>query len=92
MTCQNRRGGGELIINIFISYRRNDSAEQAGRVFDRLVTSFRRDRVFKDVDSVPAGADFRKVIEEAVQRAEIVVLIIGPTWLSPRTKWLSTSR
>ncbi|HKM54098.1 MAG TPA: toll/interleukin-1 receptor domain-containing protein [Isosphaeraceae bacterium] len=67
---------------IFISYRRTDSADQAGRIFDRLVAAFSRGTVFKDVDSVPAGADFRKVIEEAVQRAEIVILIIGPSWLS----------
>jgi hypothetical protein len=78
----NERCRDHLAMRMFISYRRNDSADQAGRVFDRLVTAFRRDRVFKDVDSVPAGADFRKVIEEAVRRAEIVVLIIGPSWLS----------
>jgi hypothetical protein len=65
---------------IFISYRRTDSADQAGRIFDRLVASFSRERVFKDVDSVPAGADFRRVIEEAVENADIVVLIVGPSW------------
>jgi hypothetical protein len=67
---------------LFISYRRTDSADQAGRVFDRLVGAFSKDSVFKDVDSVPAGADFRKVLEEAVKRAETVILIIGPSWLN----------
>ena len=66
---------------IFISYRRNDSADQAGRIFDRLVGAFSKPRVFKDVDSVPAGADFRRVIEQAVQKADVFILIIGPGWL-----------
>ncbi|MEM9267240.1 MAG: hypothetical protein AAGA46_17120 [Cyanobacteria bacterium P01_F01_bin.13] len=41
--------------SIFISYRRSDSIAETGRIYDRLATEFGRDRVFKDVDSIPFG-------------------------------------
>src|SRR5262249_51178840 len=47
-------------INIFISYRRQDSADITGRIYDRLTQHFGRRIVFRDVDSIPIGADFRK--------------------------------
>ena len=65
-----------------MTYRRADSADQAGRIFDRLVSAFSKDRVFKDVDYIPAGADFRRVIQDALQRSDIVLLILGPSWSS----------
>ena len=47
---------GALMRRIFMSYRQSDTADQAGRIYDRLVREFPRAGVFKDVDSVPAGA------------------------------------
>lgn len=44
---------------ILISYRREDSAHVTGRIYDRLVQQFGRTAVFKDVDSIPLGIDFR---------------------------------
>ena len=44
--------------SIFISYRRDDSADITGRIYDRLVQHFSRDTVFKDVDSIPLGSIF----------------------------------
>jgi len=43
---------------IFISYRREDSAGHAGRLFDRLREHFGKDRVFLDVVGIDAGVDF----------------------------------
>ncbi len=37
---------------IFISYRRNDSAGHAGRLFDRLKECFGQGRIFMDIDTV----------------------------------------
>ncbi len=67
---------------IFMSYRRSDTADQAGRIYDRLVREFPRAGVFKDVDSVPAGADFRVVIEQAIQKSDVVIAVLGPSWFS----------
>jgi hypothetical protein len=44
---------------IFISYRRDDAAYPAGWLFDRLAAHFGTGRVFKDVDSIQFGDDFR---------------------------------
>ena len=55
---------------VFLSYRRGDSADVTGRIDDRLVTSFGRENVFKDLDSIPLGMDFRVYLSEAVGEAE----------------------
>jgi hypothetical protein len=48
------------VANIFINYRRDDSAPYAGRLFDRLVRDFPGDRVFMDIDGIaPGGATTR---------------------------------
>jgi hypothetical protein len=65
---------------IFVSYRRDDSRDITGRVYDRLVASFPADWVFRDIDSIPAGGDFRRVIEWEVGRCDIMLVIIGPNW------------
>ena len=41
---------------IFISYRRQDEPNFAGRLYDKLTVRFGRDRVFIDVDSIEFGA------------------------------------
>jgi hypothetical protein len=46
---------------IFISYRREDGAA-AGRVHDRLASEFGSDLLFMDVDAIPLGANFIKVL------------------------------
>ncbi len=44
-------------MRIFISYRRADSAAEAGRLYDRLVEQFGRRNVFMDVDDIGPGED-----------------------------------
>jgi len=65
---------------IFISYRRDDSAGHAGRVMDRLEREFGRDRLFMDVDSIPFGTDFVKVLREEVKKCGVLLAVIGPRW------------
>lgn len=67
---------------IFISYRRSDSADVTGRIFDYLSQNFSSDQLFKDVDSIPAGADFRTAITDTVQSCDVAVVIIGRGWLT----------
>ncbi len=66
---------------IFISYRRADSRKDAGRIYDRIVDAFGKENVFKDVDNIPFGADFRGVLAEAVSACDVLLAIIGPQWL-----------
>lgn len=71
----NRRRDG-----IFISYRREETAAYAGRIFDRLSGHFGEDRVFMDVDSIAIGMDFTKAIVEAVSGCDILLALIGRDW------------
>lgn len=66
---------------IFLSYRRKDSADVSGRIYDRLSIKYGKDQVFKDVDSIPLGVDFRSYIDDMVSRADIFLAVIGPDWL-----------
>jgi hypothetical protein len=66
----------------FISYRREDSADASGRLYDRLEARFGRQNVFKDVDNIPPGVDFRTYIDSALQLCDVALVIIGPHWLA----------
>lgn len=67
---------------IFISYRRDDSAGHAGRIYDRLVGRFGRDNVFMDVDTIDAGTDFVDAVEGYVASCDVLLAVIGKRWLS----------
>jgi serine/threonine protein kinase len=67
---------------IFISYRRDDTAGEAGRLYDRLVDTFTPDSVFMDVDSVLPGSDFYEVIDDNMSRCRVLLVLIGRRWLS----------
>jgi hypothetical protein len=69
---------------IFISYRREDSQDICGRIHDRLVLHFGRDSVFKDVDSIPIGLDFRKHLTQAVGSCSVLLAVIGKNWLTAK--------
>ncbi|MDH5536689.1 MAG: toll/interleukin-1 receptor domain-containing protein [Betaproteobacteria bacterium] len=65
---------------IFISYRRDDSAGYAGRLYDRLASHFGAQRVFMDVEGIEPGVDFIKAIEDAVGSCRVLIVIIGDEW------------
>ena len=69
---------------IAISYRRQDSSPVAGRLYDRLQAEFGKGSVFMDFDSIPYGVDFREHIKQTLQRAKVVIAIIGPEWCGGR--------
>jgi hypothetical protein len=54
---------------VFISYRRDDAAGHAGRVHDRLEREFGADLLFMDVDAIPLGVNFTKVLREEVAKS-----------------------
>lgn len=67
---------------VFLSYRRDDSADVTGRIYDRLVQRFGKAQVFKDVDSIPLGVDFREHLGNVVGRCSVVLVVIGDRWLN----------
>src|SRR5258708_5794808 len=67
---------------VFISYRREDSADVSGRIYDRLCRPYGAENMFKDVDTIPLGVDFRKLITDSVSRCEVLLAVIGKQWLT----------
>jgi hypothetical protein len=65
---------------IFLSYRRQESAGVAGRIYDRLRTHLGDDGIFMDIDSIPFGVDFREYIRSAVDQCGVLLVVIGPNW------------
>src|SRR5208282_3468637 len=69
---------------ITISYRRDDSDVITGRIFDRLVTHYGRDSIFRDIDDIPPGADFRERINAVLSESDVVLALVGPRWIGSR--------
>jgi len=66
---------------IFISYRRDDTALATNVIQERLERCFGADSVFMDVDSIPIGVDFREYLSDAVGQCEVVLAMIGESWV-----------
>jgi hypothetical protein len=67
---------------VFISYRRDDSAPYAGRLYDRLADAVGAENIFMDVDSISFGLDFAEAIRTAVASCDVLLAMIGPEWLT----------
>lgn len=69
---------------IFISYRREDAADVAGRIRDWLAQERRvaKDDVIMDVTAILPGADFMRVIEEQIGQCKAMIVVISPSWLA----------
>src|SRR5207253_2430253 len=76
--------GANPMPRITISYRRDDSGVITGRIFDRLTGHYGREAVFRDIDDIPPGVDFRKHISGILDASDIVLAIVGPRWVGPR--------
>ena len=66
---------------IFISYRRSDTEIAAGRLGKDLRARFGVDAVFRDKESINAGADWTEAIRSAIGRQGLVLVLIGERWL-----------
>jgi hypothetical protein len=65
---------------IFLCYRREDAGPYARFLQRDLRERFPDADVFMDLDSIDGGADFAKVIREAVGSSAVLVALIGRQW------------
>ena len=72
--------------SIFLCYRREDTQDAAGRLHDRLVIDYGRERVFMDIDSVPLGIDFVEHVTEQIGKCKAVIVMIGKQWRTIKDK------
>jgi hypothetical protein len=81
------RGGNhtdEAEPGVFISYRREDAAGHAGRLYDWLTRRFGEHGVFMDVVAIGSGERWRDRIGNVLEACWAVLVIIGPQWLTPK--------
>lgn len=68
--------------DVFVSYRTVDARFGAAAAYDSLVDRFGVDQVFLDHASVSPGEPYSKSIRAALDQARVLVVLIGPEWLS----------
>lgn len=68
-------------MTVFISYRRSDTQQAAGRLADRLIERFGPDAVVIDVTTDQVGRDYRSVIFDSIESADVVLALVGPRFL-----------
>ena len=67
---------------IFISYRRDDCAGEAGRLSDHLASAFGPELVFLDVAAIVVGDDWRGRLDMALDQCDTMLVVIGRQWLT----------
>ncbi|MGV2341452.1 MAG UNVERIFIED_CONTAM: toll/interleukin-1 receptor domain-containing protein [Planctomycetaceae bacterium] len=64
-------------MKLFFNYRREDTQDLAGRLYDRLCSEFGAENIFKDVDSIRPGDDWQAVLEKSVQASDVVLALMA---------------
>lgn len=67
---------------IFISYRRDDTRQAAGRLADDLSDQLGAERIFRDIEKIELGVDFERALNQALENCEIMLVLIGRQWLT----------
>jgi hypothetical protein len=79
------RAADKTAVNrLFVSYRIDDSAYATAAIADHLAQVFGAENVFRDRDALALGEIYPAKIRRAVERCDIVLAIVGPSWLEAR--------
>jgi hypothetical protein len=76
---------------VFLSYRRSDTGGEAGRLADTFQHRIGGSLAFRDVADIPPGAQFDAMLDKELTAAKIVLVLIGPTWLTQLQQRLGQS-
>ena len=66
--------------SIFISYRRDDAGDIAGRMYDALIRQPQKPNVFLDVEGIGHGENYLDRIKAMLAKCDVIVVVIGPKW------------
>ena len=72
----------ETATRVFISYRREDTADAVAHLHHSLEQQLGEGKVFRDVDTIQPGQNFENVIQEAIRSTSVCLVVIGPSWLT----------
>ena len=67
---------------IFLSYRRADTAGDTRSLYSELEKHFSSDQLVMDVDAIELGADYEQFLNDAVGNCDALIAVIGMDWLS----------
>lgn len=67
---------------VFISYRRDDSSGYAQAVYNKLCEHLGQSQIIFDVDTIEPGVDFIEFIEKALGTCDVLIALIGRSWLT----------
>ena len=69
---------------VFVSYRHDDSEADAGRLYDTLAAELGQEALYKDVEKITLGSNWKRAVREALADSAAVLFVMGPDWrLSP---------
>jgi len=68
--------------NIFVSYRRLDSAIFSQWLAVQLRAAYGQDCVFIDTENIRDAAAWAQQIESSLRNASLIIVVIGKSWLS----------
>jgi hypothetical protein len=66
---------------VCFSYRRSDSQEVVGRLYDKLAAHFGREQLFRDLDDIPLSVPFPEFVRSKLQRTKAVLVVMGTEWI-----------
>ena len=66
---------------IFVSYRRDDTRQAAGRLADGLADHFGSANIFRDIEGIDLGVEFAQALNQALEACVVMLVLIGPKWL-----------
>ena len=71
-------------MNIFISYRRQDTSGYALGLKREITQALDDSRVFLDVAALDGGMRWREVLEQQVAQSDLMLALIGDEWVTTR--------
>jgi hypothetical protein len=70
--------------SIFLSYRQAEASAWAGLLQRSLEQRLPGVEIFRDIDNIPTLVKFKDHISQAVGSCDVLIAVIGPTWLNAK--------
>ncbi len=72
---------------VVISYRRDESASEAGRLYALLQSGYKEGELYMDTTSNSWASSWPDELEAALHTAKAVIAVVGPNWLRANDEW-----
>ena len=70
------------MVDVFISYRRQDSQQVCEELFRHLTKNLPGLKVFMDVEGIAPGRKWKAELEKEVKKCQVLIVLMGPDWIS----------